>query len=70
MLRLKDPKIDHALTKVKHKNFNQSRIRSQIGNAHLVVEGANLKETNMEVNYLLISFSLSLVFTVSTYFLE
>ena len=38
-----DPKIDHTLTKVKHKTIlTRAESEARLANAHLVVEGANL----------------------------
>ena len=39
-----DPKINHALTKHKHKTIlTRAESEARLANAHLVVEGANLK---------------------------
>ncbi len=41
---IKDTKIDHTLTKIKHKTIlTRAESEARLANAHLVVEGANLK---------------------------
>ena len=60
-----------VVTKEKQKTIlSREESVARLSQAHYVVEGANLQETSMEVNYLLTSFSLSQDFTDFTFFLE
>jgi cytochrome c oxidase subunit 3 len=63
-----DAKINHDLSKFKHKSLNKRRVCGKISSSIYVVEGANFVEMNTVVNYLLISFLYNRISRVSRFF--